>query len=99
MTYNPNKNDITLEDNGRLFPSWIMQNFKKYILPDIIRKSGEDPCNEKVTNEITLYQLFVAYYLDYRTYFKDLLIYHGVGSGKTVIIINIYNILYNYTPK
>ena len=35
-----NKNDITLEDNGRLFPSWIMQNFKKYILPDIIRKSG-----------------------------------------------------------
>ena len=37
--------------------------------------------------------------MDYRSPFKDLLVYHGVGSGKTVTIINIYNILYNYTPK
>ena len=39
--------NINLEQNGRIFPSWIMKNFKKYILPEIIRKEGEDPCNEK----------------------------------------------------
>jgi len=93
------KEDIVLDENGQLFPLWVMQNFKKYILPEIIRKDGEDPCNEKLTDELTLYQKFIGAYLDYRSPFKDLLIYHGVGSGKTVTIINIYNILYNYTPK
>jgi superfamily II DNA or RNA helicase len=93
------KNYLFLEENGRIFPTWVMQNFKKYILPAIIRKEGEDPCNEKIENELTTYQQFVGSYLDYRSPFKDLLVYHGVGSGKTVTLINIYNILYNYTPK
>ena len=30
---------------------------------------------------------------------KDILLYHGVGSGKTNTAINVYNILFNYTPK
>ena len=92
-------NDISLEENGRLFPLWIMKNFKKYILPEIIRKEGEDPCNEQISNELEKYQQFVGSYLDYRSPFKDLLVYHGLGSGKTVTSINVYNILYNYTPK
>jgi len=94
-----NKENIVLEENGRIFPLWIMQNFKKFILPEIIRKEGEDPCNEKLVDELTLYQKFVGSYLDYRSPFKDLLVYHGLGSGKTVTMINVYNILYNYTPK
>jgi len=92
-------NDISLEENGRLFPLWIMKNFKKYVLPEIIRKEGEDPCNEKISNELEKYQQFVGSYLDYRSPFRDLLVYHGLGSGKTVTSINVYNILYNYTPK
>jgi len=94
-----NKNNIILDENGRIFPNWIMQNFKKYILPEIIRKEGEDPCNENLSNELTIYQKFIGSYLDYRSPFRDLLLYHGVGSGKTVTVINVYNILYNYTPK
>lgn len=96
---NNNKKDIMLEENGRIFPNWVMQNFQKYILPEIIRKEGEDPCNEKLVNELTTYQKFIGAYLDYRSPFKDLLLYHGLGSGKTVTAINVYNILYNYTPK
>lgn len=92
-------NDILLEENGRLFPLWIMKNFKKYVLPEIIRKEGEDPCNEKISNELEKYQQFVGSYLDYRSPFRDLLVYHGLGSGKTVTAINVYNIMYNYTPK
>ena len=94
-----NNDNINLEQNGKLFPHWIMMNFKKYTLPEIIRKEGEDPCNETISNELELYQKFIGSYLDYRSPFKDLLVYHGLGSGKTRTTINVYNILYNYTPK
>jgi SNF2 family DNA or RNA helicase len=94
------KTIINLEQNGRLFPSWVMKNFKKFILPEIIRKEGEDPCNEPIiANKLTIYQQFIGEYLNYRSPFKDMLVYHGVGAGKTVSAINVYNILYNYTPK
>ena len=93
------KSNINLEQNGRLFPSWIMKNFKDYILPEIIRKEGDDPCNEKRTDELTLYQKFVGQFLNYQSPFKEILVYHGVGSGKTNTMINVYNVLFNYTPK
>ena len=90
---------INLEQNGRIFPSWVMDNFKKYILPDVIRKEGDDPCNEKRVEGLTLYQQFVGQYLNYMSPFKEMLVYHGVGAGKTNTAINVYNILFNYTPK
>jgi hypothetical protein len=55
-----NKKDIILDENGKIFPNWIMHNFKTYILPEIIRKEGEDPCNEKLANELTTYQKALA---------------------------------------
>jgi hypothetical protein len=93
------KTNLNLDQNGRLFPSWVMENFKKYILPEIIIKEGEDPCNEKREEGLTLYQQFVAQFLNYQSPFKDILMYHGVGAGKTNTAINVYNILFNYTPK
>ncbi len=93
------KSNINLEQNGRLFPSWVMKNFKQYILPEISRKEGEDPCNEERAKGLTLYQQFVGQFLNYQSPFKDMLVYHGVGAGKTNTMINVYNILYNYTPK
>ena len=91
---------INLEQNGRLFPSWVMKNFKKFVLPEIINKEGEDPCNRIIiADKLNAYQEFIGEYLNYRSPFKDLLVYHGVGAGKTVSAINVYNILYNYTPK
>ena len=99
MSQYSKKNNINLEQNGRIFPNWIMDNFKHYILPEIIRKEGEDPCNEKIGEKLTLYQEFIGQYLNYQSPFKDILLYHGVGSGKTNTAINVYNILFNYTPK
>ena len=90
---------INLEVNGRIFPSWVLKNFKKFTLPEIYRQAGEDPCNEKLKNELTLYQRFIGQFLNYRSPFSDMLVFHGVGSGKTVSAINVYNVLFNYTPK
>lgn len=88
---------VDLKVNGRLFPSWILANFKKYKLPEIIKGDG-DPCNETFELELRKYQLFLGQYLDFRSPYHDVLIYHGLGSGKTATAINIYNVLYNYTP-
>lgn len=95
---------IDFKINGRLFPTWILKNFKKYKLPEIIR-GGEDPCvvvketREKGAKlQLKAYQEFIGTYLDYKSPYRDILIYHGLGSGKTASAINVYNMLYNYTP-
>jgi superfamily II DNA or RNA helicase len=93
------KNSINLEQNGIIFPNWVMANFKKYILPEIINKDGVDPCNEKRVEEVTTYQKFVGQYLNFQSPFKDMLIYHGVVAGKTNTVINLYNLLFNYTSN
>ena len=95
------QNSIDLKINGRLFPLWILSNFKKYKLPPIERKDGEDLCNIKTSDnvhELRQYQAFIGAILDYRSLYHNALIYHGLGAGKTVAAINVYNILYNYNP-
>jgi superfamily II DNA or RNA helicase len=89
---------VDLKTNGRLFPIWMMSNFKKFKLPERI-VSNDDPCQQtRIKLELKKYQVFLSKYLDYNSPYTDLLIYHGLGSGKTATAINIYNMLYNYTP-
>lgn len=89
---------INLKINGRLFPTWILANFNRYKLPEIFI-DGSDPCNDtKMSAELRKYQEFLGRYLDYNSPYRDILIYHGLGSGKTRSAINIYNVLYNYSP-
>lgn len=93
---------VDLKINGRLFPSYVLKNFKEYKLPELI-KSDVDPCQTKEKTksqkmELRKYQLFIAKFLDYNSPYHDILLYHNVGSGKTGSAINVYNMLYNYTP-
>jgi superfamily II DNA or RNA helicase len=93
-----NKNQyVDLTVNGRLFPTWIMANYKKFKLPTLVL-GADDACLRKTTGDLRQYQAFLIQYLDYRSPFKDILIYHGLGTGKTSTAINIYNALYNYNP-
>ncbi|AYV76661.1 MAG: DEAD/SNF2-like helicase [Terrestrivirus sp.] len=91
-------NYIDLKVNGRLFPSYVLHSFPQYKLPEIMRAEGEDPCNITQSKELRAYQIFLSKYLDYRSPYHDALVFHGLGSGKTASAINIYNVLYNYTP-
>lgn len=84
-----------LKINGRIFPIWILKNFAKYKLPEIIRKDDEDPCQVKTKLELRKYQEFIGAYLDYKSPYHDILLYHGLGSGKSATAINVYNVLYN----
>jgi superfamily II DNA or RNA helicase len=93
-----NKKYIDFKVNGRLFPNWILKQFKQYKLPEVIRKEGVDPCSIKTKLELRKYQEFISRYLSFNGPYRDILIYHGLGSGKTATAINIYNTLYNYSP-
>ena len=84
--------NIDLKINGKLFPIWIIQKFKKYKLE--LPNELVDPC-KNINLELTLYQKFLGDFLSQDTKFKDILIYHGLGTGKTISAINIYNVLYN----
>nr|QBK88475.1 MAG: DEAD/SNF2-like helicase [Mimivirus LCMiAC01] len=105
--YDKRSKYIDLKINGRLFPSWLLANFKKYKLQEIVRKAGEDPCiirknkllEKTAYQKLTRYQQFISQYLDFKSPYRDILIYHGLGSGKTASAINVYNALYNYTPE
>lgn len=93
-------NYVDLKINGRLFPLWLMSNFKKYKLDEIVLDANIDPCNVNQTqNYFRKYQIFLTKYLDFNSPYQDILIYHGLGSGKTGTAINIYNMLYNYSPE
>jgi len=86
-----------LKVNGRIFPIWLLKNFKKYRLPEIIRKDDEDPCSIRTKLELKKYQEFIASYLDYNSPYHDILLYYGVGAGKSASVMAIYNALYNAT--
>lgn len=92
-------NYIDLKVNGRLFPSWILLNFGKFKLPPELQSDeNEDLCQRKTKNALRKYQEFITRYLDFRSPYKNILLYHGMGSGKTTTAINVYNMLYNYSP-
>ena len=74
---------INLTQNGRIFPAWILNNFKQYKLPPIIRRENEDPCNVETKLELRKYQEFIGEYLGPGSPYNEILLYHGLGSGKT----------------
>jgi hypothetical protein len=76
---------IDLKINGRMLPSWVGFNYKKYKLEEILKKPGTDPCGKKTDSgemklELRKYQLFVSQFLDYRSIYRSILIYGGLGS-------------------
>ena len=89
----------SLKDKDKLLPLYILKHFKKYILPKIEINSNEDTCVDMASGDLTLYQKFIGEYLRYNSPFKEILIYHGMGSGKTITALNVYNILYTYSSN
>lgn len=89
---------VNLKSDGKLFPSWVLKNFDRFKLPELFLDES-DPCNQtKTKSEIRKYQEFLSRFLNYNSPYRDILIYHGLGSGKTRTAINIYNVLYNSSP-
>jgi len=89
-------------EKGRLFPIWVMNKFKEFILDPIEVDPDVDPCHSKKEGrkqEVRVFQRFVASYLDYNSPFRNLLVYHGVGSGKTITALNLIRVLFSYNSE
>mgnify|MGYP003387673237 CR=1 FL=1 len=77
------KTKINLKINGKLFPSYVMKNYKNYVIPKSYDLSG-DPCadtNLKKSNKE--YDKFISKFMGYKSSNNSLLLYHDVGTGKT----------------
>jgi hypothetical protein len=101
-SYNDVDGGIDLTTNGRLFPTWAATHFKRFKLPEIMRDPDEDPCAATGKNggfELRKYQQFIAQYLNYKSKHRGLLLYSGLGSGKSASVINVYNTLYHHSPQ
>ena len=99
MSYQKNREKyIDFKINGRLFPTWVLANFPKFKLPEIIQDDNYDACAKRGESKLHEYQIFISKILDYNGPYKNLLVYHGLGSGKTASTINLYNVLYNSSP-
>ena len=97
---------VDIKYNGRLFPTWILANFSKYTLPEVVKDPSVNRCKMNVTGtssreqyKLRIHQEFITKFLDYNSPYRDVLMYHGLGSGKTGAAIAVYNMLYNYTPE
>jgi len=99
MSRKPENAYVNFTNNGKIFPTWVVHNFKKYKLPEIFRKENEDPCNVETKLELRKYQEFIGKYLGPGSPYNEILLYHGLGSGKTATSINLMNLLYNYSPE
>lgn len=93
---NASRGYVDLLTNGKLFPSWISKNFKQFQLPHVQIDESIDPCNVQIKLELRKYQQFIGQFIGPQSEYNDLLLYHGLGSGKTGTSINIMNLLYAY---
>lgn len=93
------KTKINLKINGKLFPSYVMKNYKNYVIPKSYDLSG-DPCDDlnlKKSNKE--YDNFISKFIGYKTSNNSLLAYHDVGTGKTSKSIILMNLLYLSEPN
>lgn len=79
---------------GKLFPVWMVNAFQDLILGKESFKEGEDPCRRSADNAQVLrpYQKLLSRYLSLPP-FRGLLVYHGLGSGKTAGAIHLIGVL------
>ena len=53
MSYQKNREKyIDLKFNGRLFPTWVLANFPKFKLPEIIQDESYDACSIKEVDRL-----------------------------------------------
>jgi superfamily II DNA or RNA helicase len=89
---------MDLNVNGKIFPLWVMKNFKEFKLPEILRMPGENVCNISEKKELNKYQTFFGNFIGANSQFNEILVYHGLGTGKTASTIHAINIMYNISP-
>jgi len=108
------KNDIEKLDEYELYPTLDDSNFNvniakrkefndnKYIRPKITESEDIEYLSNKICNskfELAPHQLFVKNFLSIYTPYNSLLLYHGLGSGKTCSAISVSEEMRDYLKQ
>jgi hypothetical protein len=88
--------------NRRAFKQFIIESYRRYILPKPPAIPDPDACLKAATQKEVksfAYQAFVRDYLQRPSPYRGVLVYHGLGSGKTCTSIAAMDSLYNAGQK
>lgn len=89
------KHDVWVLNNKIMFPKWITEQLSKY---NETEESIKTTCNESKARtdfELLPHQKLVSDYLQHESPYRGLLLYHGLGVGKTCSSIAIAEMMYN----
>jgi hypothetical protein len=97
------KGKYFIPSNRRAFKQFIIQAYNKYKLPPVPSQPNPDACkNARASSKEVKtfqYQAFVRDYIQRPTPYRGVLVYHGLGSGKTCTSIASLEVLYNRGQK
>ncbi|NBT46815.1 MAG: hypothetical protein EBT07_03195 [Actinobacteria bacterium] len=98
------KPDVFVPSNRRAFKQFIIQAYRRYILPKLPDLPDPDACAKQAVaskSEVKsfAYQSFVRDYLQRASPYRGALVYHGLGSGKTCTSIATLESLYQAGQK
>ena len=82
------KPDAFMPSNRKAFKNFIIQSYRRYQLPPISAVPNPNACAEAAAASKTqvkafAYQEFVRDYIQKPSPYRGVLVYHGLGSGKT----------------
>jgi len=80
--------DAFVPSNRRAFKQFIIQAFRRYALPKVSDIPDPDACAKAVADskketKAFAYQAFVRDFIQRPTPYRGMLVYHGLGAGKT----------------
>ncbi len=96
------KQNLFVPSNRRAFKQFIIQAYREYRLPPISDIPDPDACRKaaeasKAEVKTFSYQAFVRDYIQRPSPYRGVLVYHGLGSGKTCTSIAAMEALYSAT--
>lgn len=104
VTHNPYATDqeIYMPQTRRRFYRFVEDNYQDFeLIPEIKGPIDENACDKlgKGSVEAFLYQKFIREYIRTASPYRGVLVYHGLGSGKTCSAIAAAEALYGTTNK
>jgi hypothetical protein len=97
------KDQYYIPSNRRAFKQFIIQTYRRYMLPPLSAIPDPEACaRAKATSKEVKtfsYQAFVRDFIQKPSPYRGILVYHGLGSGKTCTSIASMEVLYNAGQK
>jgi ubiquitin C-terminal hydrolase len=89
----------TGQDRKRFSTAFIPVRFSDFTLPEILKGNFDENACSKLKLESYSYQKFVREYIRQASPYRGILVYHGLGSGKTCTSIAAAEALYGQSGK